>query len=245
MSQFTRLPPAPTLAPLAGAGDPRAALRLIAAAGLRHVQLSAALPGMRPRDLDRSGRRDLLARLRRSELLPAGLDLWIPLEHFTRPEHADRAAAAVLETIELAADLGRIPLSLRLAEGLDNLIVEQWRVKAETCGVRLADHAPRPHPLLSVGVDPAVLIASGQDPAACASNAGDLVAARLSDFRDEARVVPGVGRLDLLAYQVALVARGFEAPVALDLRRLGDPRAALDAAVRAWAGTGLLTASAE
>lgn len=245
MSNFTRLAPAPTLAPFAGAGDPRAALSLLAAAGLRHVQLSAALPGMRPRDLDRSARRDLLARLRRLELVPAGLDLWIPLEHFTSPEHADRAAAAVIEAIELAADLGRLALSIRLADGLEGTIVQEWRSKAETCGVRLADHAPTPHPLLSVGIDPAALLAAGMDPAACASAAPDLAAARLSDFRDEARAVPGAGRLDLLAYQAALLTRGFEAPVALDLRRLSDPRAALDAAVRAWAGTGLLTAVSE
>jgi len=245
MPHFTRLPPAPTLAPLVGEGDPRRALSLIAASGFRHVQLSAALPGMRPRDLDRSARRDLLARLRRLELQPAGLDLWIPLEHFTDAEHADRAAATVIDAIELAADLGRIPLSLRLAEALDATIVQTWRSRAETCGIAIADHSPTPHALLGVGIDPAALIAVGKDPAVCASAATDLVAARFSDFRDESRTTPGTGRLDVLAYQVALVSRSFESPVALDLRRVSDPHTALEVALRAWVETGLLTAPRE
>lgn len=237
---FTRLPPAPTLAPLAGGGDPRRALAKIAGDGFRFVQLSAALPGMRPRDLDRSARRDLLARLRRIELVPAGVDLWIPPEHYADPEHADRAAGAVIDAVELAADLGRIPLSLRLPEGLEDSIVQAWRARAETCGIAIADHSATPHALLGAGVDPAVLLAEGKDPALCVSGAKGLAAARFSDYRDESRTTPGTGCLDVLAYQVALVARGFISPVALDLRRLADPRSAAEVASRAWAATGLL-----
>jgi hypothetical protein len=42
--------------------------------GFRSVQLSAAQPGLRPRELDRSGRRDLLARLSRLQMPAAGLE---------------------------------------------------------------------------------------------------------------------------------------------------------------------------
>lgn len=241
MLHFTRLPPAPTLAPLVGNGDPRHALAEIAQAGFRFVQLSAALPGMKPRDLDRSARRDVLARLRRIELVPAGIDLWVPPEHYADPEQADRAAGAVIDAIELAADLGRIPLSVRLPEGLDESLVQTWRARAETCGLAIADHSPTPHALLGAGIDPAVLLAAGKDPALCVCAAKSLTAARFSDFRDESRTTPGTGRLDVLAYQVALVSRGFDSPLALDLRRVAEPRSALEVARRAWEATGLLT----
>ena len=242
MHVFMRLPPAPTLAPLVAGGDPRAALQLLADSGFHHVQLSAALPGMRPRDLDRSARRDLLARLRRIELTVAGVDLWIPQEHFAAPEHADRAAVAVLDAITLAADLGRVPLSVRLPDGVDDHVAQEWRSRAEICGVSIADHALKPHALLSAGVDPAALLAAGQDPVALTSSALNLAAARFSDFREESRTAPGAGRLDVLAYQVALVTRSFDAPVALDLRRVVNPAAALDTAADAWAATGILLA---
>lgn len=242
MHAFMRLSPAPTLAPLVAGGDPRAVLQLLADAGFHHVQLSAALPGMRPRDLDRSARRDLLARLRRIELTAAGVDLWIPEEHFTQPEHADRAAAAVLDAITLAADLGRVPLSVRLPEDIDDHVVQEWRSRADICGISIADHSSTPHALLHSGIDPAALLAAGIDPAAHASNTPRLGAARFSDFRDESRVAPGAGRLDVLAYQVALVSRSFESPVALDLRRVVNPAAALDTAANAWAATGILLA---
>lgn len=242
MHAFLRLPPAPTLAPLVGGGDPRAALQHIADSGFRHVQLSAALPGMRPRDLDRSARRDLLARLRRIELTVAGVDLWVPVEHYTSPEHSDRAAAAILDAIDLAADLGRVPLSVRLTDGIPDDVVQAWRSRAEMCGVAVADHAPAPHALLSTGIDPAALLAAGVAPATHTSNIANLAAARFSDFRDESRIAPGAGRLDVLTYQVALVSRAFEAPVAVDLRRVANPHAALDSALRAWAATGILLA---
>ena len=99
------LPLAPTLAPL---GDrPRVALDRFAAMGFRHVQLSAMQPGLRPRDLDRSGRRDLGVRLGRLGMTAAGVDLWIPQTHFVDPYQVDRAVAAVLGAIELAGALDR------------------------------------------------------------------------------------------------------------------------------------------
>lgn len=40
-----------------------------------------------------------------------GLDLWIPAEHFRPGEHADRAHAALLGALDLAADLGNLARS--------------------------------------------------------------------------------------------------------------------------------------
>lgn len=86
----------------------RASLDLAVAIGFRAVQLDATAAGLRPRDLDRSARRDLAATLRRAELTCAGIDLLIPPQHFTDPTHADRAAEALFAAIDLAADLGTL-----------------------------------------------------------------------------------------------------------------------------------------
>lgn len=88
----------------------RSAIGWVAGVGFRSVHLDAAAPEIRARDLDRSGRRDLAAAVRRASLGFTGLDLWIPAEHFEPGEHADRAHAALLGAIDLAADLrGLVP----------------------------------------------------------------------------------------------------------------------------------------
>ena len=94
---FNRL--APTLGPLAELLAPRSVFDRLSELGYRYVQLSAAQPGLRPRELDKSARRDLLATLRRREMSPAGVDLWIPPDHFLASATVDRAAEAVVEAI--------------------------------------------------------------------------------------------------------------------------------------------------
>ena len=74
---------APTVASLGT--DLRSILDRLHHEGWQAVQLSAAMPGTRPRDLGSSARRDLQATLRRNELLAAGMDLWIPREHYIDP----------------------------------------------------------------------------------------------------------------------------------------------------------------
>ncbi len=138
-----QLPLAPTLGPL---GDqPRAALDRLAAMGFRYVQLSATQSGLRPRDLDRSARRDLLVRLRRLEMQVSGLDLWIPPAHFLDPALVDRAVDAVRAALELAGDLQRCPISLELPRPLDDEslgpVIETIAELALRVGVELADHA--------------------------------------------------------------------------------------------------------
>lgn len=83
----------------------RAILSFLAGTGVRGVQLDVSMAGIRPRELDRSGRRDLAALIRRLNMTCTGLDLFIPPTHFVQPQHVDRAVSSVLGAIELAGEL--------------------------------------------------------------------------------------------------------------------------------------------
>jgi sugar phosphate isomerase/epimerase len=132
------------------AGGPRAAIEWAAAVGARAVQLDATAAGVRARDLDRSGRRDLASLLRRLQLTLSGLDLWIPPEHFLNPGRADRALAAAQSAVELAADLARLidgspppQVSLILPDSPPAGLSEAITAAAVSRGARIADHAIR------------------------------------------------------------------------------------------------------
>ncbi|MHC4106955.1 MAG: sugar phosphate isomerase/epimerase family protein [Planctomycetota bacterium] len=238
------LPLAPTLAPL---GDsPRPALDALAERGFRHVQLSATLPGLRPRELGRSGRRDLAATLRRKALAVSGIDIWIPPDHFVDPAQVDRALAAVLETVELASVLGRCPVSLTLpSPGEDATefggVVESLTDHAMRHGVDVADHAVAVSSLhdLGIGIDPAASLGQGQDPARqVAAYAPRLISARLCDLlRSGLRGPVGDGeeaRLDVLAYRVALTTAAYSRPVVVDARQWPDPLRGLEQTRDVW-----------
>jgi sugar phosphate isomerase/epimerase len=236
-------------------GSARATIAWAAEAGCRAVQLDAAAPGLRARDLDRSGRRDLAAFLRRSQLTLSGLDLWIPPEHFTDPARSDRAMDAALAAIELAAEVGGLVagasspvVSLSLPEGLAEQARAALIARAEATGVRLADHAvrgrpaesqppPDPDALLAIGIDPAAHLMAGLDPAAAVLRAGRGVAsARLSDATTIGRIAPGSpgGRLDQLAYLVALATAGYNRALVLDVRGIMDQQVAIVRIMREW-----------
>jgi len=237
--QTSTLPLSVTLAPLVR-HDPRQALKLIAEHGFRHVQLSAMIPQMRPRDLDRSARRDLAARLRRLELTPTGLDLWIPESHFHDPAHVDRALAAVLQAIDLAADLGRLTLSLSITHESAEQVVPTIRDRADTVGVRIANFAQPAEPF-GIGIDPAACLTRDENPATVALTAGTIAAARFSDVdADHIPVVHGTGRLDIGEYQIALITAGYEQPVVLDLHRLQHAEAVIEPGRKVWYSTGLV-----
>ena len=242
-----------------GGGGPRAGVERVAGLGFRAVQLDATLPGLRPRDLDRSARRDLAALLRRRELIAAGLDLFIPRRHFSDPEHQDRAMAATLAAIELAADLGRVPVSLTLplpAEGEHDAVTHPLIAAADVAGVVLAVHAEDrlddlaawlgrvDQPTFAAGLDPAGVLTRGGDPAAAASRFGSrLAAARLADVEADGdlRCPVGEGGLDVMSYRVALDLAGGggrNGPVVLDLRGLVDPASAAMTAKQTWVGAG-------
>jgi hypothetical protein len=245
---------APTLGPLArSAGLPnRKALSAIGAAGFAAVQLDAALPGLRPRELDSNARRDLLVTARRAGLAVAGVDLFIPRQHLLEAEYIDRAAEALLAAIGFAAELGRVPLStaLPVAE-LDGDLSGALTRAADVAGVTLVVHAGDQHDALArwvaahdgvagMGIDPAEYLAGRQDPVALTQQAlGAVAVARLSDTRlglaDGSRQTVGSGDLDLMGYRISAdLAPRRLGPVVLDLRHVPDPQRAMAHGRDAW-----------
>jgi sugar phosphate isomerase/epimerase len=232
----------------------RAAIAWAAEVGCRAVQLDAAAPGIRPRELDRSGRRDLAAFLRRSQLSLSGLDLWIPPEHFTDSARSDRAMEAALAATELAGEVGGLVagspppvLSLSLPEALPAEARAALIARAEAIGARLADHTVRVQESagaggdadspLAIGIDPAALLLAGLDPALAVSRGGTRVAsARLSDATTIGRTAPGSpgARLDQLAYLVSLSTAGYARPLILDVRGITDQQAAIVRIMSSW-----------
>lgn len=225
---------------------PRAAIDWAAACGVRWVQLDAAMPGLRARELSRSDRRDLAAMINRRGLRTGGLDLWIPSDHYTDPAHQDRAIAAVTGALELAADLASISgdraaavVSVALGEGAP---ASTLAAAAERVGATIADHgwpaieSPPAH--LATGLDPAAVLGGGGDPVAEAGRLGSkLAAARLSDLSSAGRSAPGEpgGRLDLAAYAATLgVTSGLRTAV-VDARQLRAPAEQVPVVVNRWA----------
>ncbi len=229
------------------AAGPRAGIDWAAAKGFRSVQLDAAAAGIRPRDLDRSARRDLAALLRRTQLRFTGLDLWIPSEHFVDSARVQRATEATMAAIDLAADLARLVESPRgglvgiaLPAAVPPALVQTLCAYAESRGVDLADHTvrdTRPDARLGVGLDPAGLLLAGQDPVALAARWGTAVqCARLSDASAVGRVaVAGAGsRLDVRAYRATLDVLGYSRNVVVDVRGVRDQVQALMRAREVW-----------
>ncbi|MCC6322504.1 MAG: sugar phosphate isomerase/epimerase [Phycisphaerales bacterium] len=195
--------------------------------------------------------------MRRADLDCSGLDLWIPPDHFTDPVHTDRAVAAVTGAIDLAAELAALTssaivsttpgrstgvVSLALPKDVRSDVLGLLTERALSRSVRIADHA-RPmreagdtdSDALGIGIDPAEVLSDGGDPVAETAKAGSrLVSARLTDvaragMRGGGRIAAGTpaGRLDVLAYLVALATAGYSRPVVADLR--GIPGQALAA----------------
>ena len=214
------------------AGSPKRAISWVAGLGARFIQLDAAAPGFRARELDRSARRDLAASLRRAELELGGLDLWIPQRHFVDDAEQGRALDAVLGAIALAADLaslgvGRGVLSVHTPAAASEDLLASIAYASERDGVPVADHLhpPRETATLGVGVDPAVALMAGDDPIDVAvGSASRLASARFSDAGPAGRVPPGSGhgQLDIDAYVATLSTTGLERPIVIDLRGLGD-----------------------
>ena len=244
---------APTAGPIVRAGGHRVAdcLKTLAGAGFRSVQLDASLPGLRPRELDRRARRDLSALLTRHALTLAGLDLFVPRRHYLDDAQADRAMAATFAAIELAADLGRCPLSLALpVDGLEAQARHEIVAAADAHGVRLAVHAEdqmsglvdwvktEDVSTLGAGIDPAALLALGAGPVGVIQQRNDALAVtRLSDYEsgEKTRCAVGRGDLDVAGYRIGCdLAATRVGPMVLDLRGLSDPLAAAVVGHAAW-----------
>jgi sugar phosphate isomerase/epimerase len=251
-----------TLAPLVprcGGSLPRALERIVAG-GARAVQLSAAQKDLRPRDLDRQTRRELLSLIARRGLMLGGLDFMIPHKDYLQSATQDRAVAAAVSAIALAADLGRVPLSLSLpVEKLADEVAASLLAAADGHGVALAVHAEHDlealsrflakhgQPLLGAGLDPAALIAAGHDPAATAAQfAPVLGVARLDDHARTSQAAAGgrcplgAGELDVLEYRAALAVAPKLRGIVVELRGLAEPLAGLRAALEQWEHAGPL-----
>lgn len=239
---FEPIPLGLALAETPEAGRPRAALAWARRAGFGWVQLDAAQRGVRPRELGGSARRDLAAAASRAEVRLSGLDLWIPPEHFADGGLVDRAVAAVIDAAGLLGDLVRLraagpgsAVSIVLPAGVSATEVAAMNAACERAGVVIADHAAEPDAVVGGGLDPALLLMAGGDPAA-AARSPRLVAARLSDANAMGRCAVGTGRLGVLSYAVALSMEEWKRPVTVDVRGLPDAPRGIEAALEAWAG---------
>lgn len=248
-------PPAVALAGVRqpGEANPREPIEWASRAGFRAVTLDASAPGLRPRDLDRSARRDLASLLRRLELSFCGLDLWIPPEHFADAAHADRAASATTQAITLCAELSRdsgagvqavsiaLPRAVEgeRARGFGEVLATIVGA-ADGAGVLLADHSwpvnsgAQADSPLRVGLDPASLLLRGEDPVTAAASLGARVAvARWTNADSLTRVAPDApaGRLDVASYVGVLRTTTRVERLVVDLRGLAHPREAASAVV--------------
>lgn len=225
--------------------NPRDLIADIARATYPAVCLDATHPGLRPRDLDRSARRDLAALLRRSGLELAAIDCLIPPAHLLAAEHQDRALGALASACELAADLGALahsPVAVVSFESpsgdLPDEIVRELSERSSRLDVRMGDLNPaRDEPRLAVAIDPAACLLAGTDPAQRALRADSrLASARLSDLDSAGRVAPlaDAGRLDVLAYIIALRTASYERPIVVDLRAVRDPFDRAAETLAAW-----------
>ncbi|MEX2213356.1 MAG: TIM barrel protein [Phycisphaeraceae bacterium] len=243
---------APTLRPLvvASGGSVRSALAQVVKLEFQAVQLDATLAGIRPRELSHRARRDLSALLSRSDIQLAGIDLFLPREHYIDAQHMDRAVAATIAAIELAADLGRVTVSISLPVAQVKADVKSAIVDAaDGHGVRVAVHVEDQiddlikwldevdQQCLGAGIDPAAVLARGGKPVKVTNRlAKRLAGARLSDLTSGAvRCAVGEGELEVAGYRIALdLAAGRTGPVVLDLRGIENPMAAAASAKSAW-----------
>lgn len=152
-----------TLAPLDS--DPRTGLRKAASLMVRGVQVSAGQAGTRARELDQSGRRDLLIAARRLELDIVGIDAWFTPEDLLDSARVDDAMTALLATIELASDLGAIPVSTRFPREGGEEAIEALMAAGNRVGVSLIDHGVPPRGLsvrpIDAGRPPSGLVIPG------------------------------------------------------------------------------------
>ncbi|MBI1369447.1 MAG: TIM barrel protein [Planctomycetes bacterium] len=233
-----------TLAPLVAAGlSVQQAAERAASAGFRSVQLSAAAKGLRPRELDQRARRDVLMMLSRAGLMLGGLDLMIPRKDWTDAATQERAVDAALAAMGLAADMGRVPLSMTLPVGdVAGDIRKTLLDAADGRGVVLAIHAEdqldallawldaEDQPVLGAALDPAALLAADIDPTdAMMKMSKHVLIARLDDYARPSvagaggRCLLGEGELDMDAYRAVMTTLRHLRGLVVELRDLPDP----------------------
>jgi len=249
-SPTTTLPPlGVALRGLASASGARAAMDWAAGLGLRGICWDAASPGGRPRELDRSARRDIAASLKRRELTLTGVDLPIPPAHFVSVERQERAFEAAEAAMRFASEVAELlearpVVVMTLPAGERSTpAIETLALSAERSGTRIgARNWPPPTPSdetaahrIGVCVDPASVLLGGGDPMDALVRGGErLEQIRLSDIGAGGRLAPGEGRLALKAYAQAIAMLGWSAPVTLDLEGVGSQGEAAAATIERW-----------
>ena len=175
------------------------------------------------------------------ELSISGIDLWIPLRDFVDPAQSDRAVEALRLTIELAEEMGGVPVSTILPDAEDaSAVVETVAETADLRGVRIADLAlDHLDDSIGVGVDPALALSHDRDPTKLVLDAGaNLVSARLCDMTHSGVRGPigesHDGRLDVLSYRVALMTVGQSTAIVIDPRQWVDPWRGIDQSIAVW-----------
>lgn len=234
--------------------DPRESIShaatLMASLGQPLIHLDAMLAGIRPRELDRSARRDLASMLKRNGVGATGIDLFLPPQHLAETAHVDRAVGAITSAIELLSELASLGaleskvLCISLPQKPLASALTAIASAAQERGVTIADFSL---PLASDvpasirrGVDCAQAIGAGQDPASLiASSAPGAI--RLSDWDGTRRVPVGKGRLDTRLTVASASIAAPRVPVVIDLRGIdglaSNPKAwesPATLAVKAW-----------
>lgn len=240
-----------------GPSDPRSLIARAGLLGAVGVSLDATAEGLRPRELDRSARRDLASHIRRHELSLTGIDAFIPPSHLTDAATVDRAVAAIRAAIGLASDIATLAQSpggrlvcLALPKDAPPDVLSALAGEAERHGVVVADHSWPPRGadepgamigagVIGVGIDPSAVVFAGQDPCDAPVILGKAAAAaRVSDLAAVGRVMPGsgYGRLDLERYRATLAVCGFRGTLVVDVRGLDEPWNAAGALLAQSAG---------
>ena len=156
---------------------------------------------------------------------------------------------AVVSTLLLSPDHAGVEaalghLRLRAASRSTRIADHRWprRPPAGTDGAAPPAPEESPDSPIGIGLDPAhMFLTEGplSDPGAAASrHAPRVFSARLSDANGSGRCpigTPSGGRLDVLAYTVALATAGYKGSLAADVRGLRDPEAGARAALAAVA----------
>jgi sugar phosphate isomerase/epimerase len=227
--------PAPLAVTVSALGPAPDCFALAAELRVAGAQLDAAQPGLRPRELDAGARRDVAATLRRLGLAAAGIDCFVPREWFAQSHAVERAMTVVFESIAMAEGLGRAAVSLFMPQ--DAPLAGAVLREAQRRGVPLADFArpAAPEPC-GVGVDPVVILRAGGDPVREVADAGArLAAARVNDLDTAGVAGPiGGGRLDAMAFRVALDVSAFRGLPVVDCRAWNDPLDGCARCIRRW-----------
>ncbi len=230
-----RAPPIPIAITMAALGAAPSCFTLAVKFNIAGVQFDASQPGLRPRELDGGARRDVAATLRRHELVASGIDCFIPVERFGQLDAVERAMTALFESIAFAEFLGRVPVSLFMPH--DAQLANTICLEAARRGVLLADFVrPQGCVQCGVGIDPAAILLEQKNPAQEVSVASDrLVAARINDIDQVGqRVSIGHGRLDALAYRIALEVSGLQSLPVIDCRSWRQPVEESAQCVKLW-----------